>query len=50
MLHGPVEVEVGADKKKVKTGATARYPADQQHIIRNPGKTEAKALLVVIHR
>ncbi|MRW84659.1 helix-turn-helix domain-containing protein [Pseudoduganella sp. FT26W] len=50
LLHGSVEVEVGNDKKKVKLGSTARYPGDQQHIIRNAGKTEAKALLVVIHR
>jgi transcriptional regulator with XRE-family HTH domain len=50
LLHGSVEVEVGTSKKKVKLGATARYPGDQQHIIRNVGKTEAKALLVVIHR
>ncbi|MYM35164.1 helix-turn-helix domain-containing protein [Duganella sp. FT94W] len=50
LLHGSVELEVGSSKKKVKLGATARYPADQQHIIRNVGKTEAKALMVVIHR
>jgi len=50
LLHGAVEVEVGAHKKKVKLGATARYPADQPHAIRNTGKSEAKALLVVIHR
>lgn len=50
LLHGSVELEVGASKKKVKLGATARYPADQQHVIRNVGKTEAKALMVVIHR
>ncbi|MYM93522.1 helix-turn-helix domain-containing protein [Duganella vulcania] len=50
LLHGSVEVEVGTDKKKVKLGSTARYPGDQQHIIRNVGKTEAKAVLVVIHR
>lgn len=50
LLHGAVEVEVGTDKKKVKLGSTARYPGDQQHIIRNVGKTEAKAVLVVIHR
>jgi transcriptional regulator with XRE-family HTH domain len=50
LLHGSVEIEVGNDKKKVKLGGTARYPADQQHIIRNVGKTEARALLVVIHR
>lgn len=50
LLHGAMEVEVGSAKKKVKIGATARYPADQPHAIRNIGKTEAKALLVVIHR
>ncbi len=50
LLHGSMEIELAASTKKVKTGATARYPADQQHAIRNPGKTEAKALLVVIHR
>jgi transcriptional regulator with XRE-family HTH domain len=50
VLHGSMELEVGTQKKKVKLGGTARYPADQQHAIRNPGKTEAKALLVVIHR
>lgn len=50
VLHGAVEVEVGTDKKKVKLGGTARYPADVNHVIRNTGKTEAKALLVVVHR
>jgi XRE family transcriptional regulator, regulator of sulfur utilization len=50
LLHGVVEVEVGTHKKKVKLGGTARYPADQPHALRNVGKTEAKALLVVIHR
>jgi transcriptional regulator with XRE-family HTH domain len=50
VLHGAVEVEVGTSKKKVKMGGTARYPADQNHLIRNAGKTEAKALLVVVHR
>jgi transcriptional regulator with XRE-family HTH domain len=50
LLHGAMELEVGAAIKKIKLGATARYPADLPHAIRNPGKTEAKALLVVIHR
>ncbi|UGQ48499.1 helix-turn-helix domain-containing protein [Massilia endophytica] len=50
LLHGAMEIEVGAHRKKIKLGGTARYPADQAHAIRNPGKTEAKALLVVIHR
>lgn len=50
LLHGAVEVEVDGVKKKLKTGGTARYQADKNHAIRNTGKTEAKALLVVIHR
>lgn len=50
VLHGALEVEVGASKRKVKMGSTARYPADQDHVIRNAGKTEAKGLLVVVHR
>nr|WP_239700554.1 XRE family transcriptional regulator [Massilia sp. 9096] len=50
VLSGTVELEVGAEKRRVKHGATARYPADQAHVIRNLGKFEAKALLVVVHR
>ena len=50
LLQGTMELEVDGEKKKLKTGATARYQADRKHAIRNPGKTEAKALLVVIHR
>lgn len=50
LLQGVMELEVGSEKKKLKIGSTARYPGDQEHVIRNPGKTEAKALMVVIHR
>jgi XRE family transcriptional regulator, regulator of sulfur utilization len=50
LLHGAVEVEVDGMKKKLKAGGTARYQADKNHAIRNSGKTEAKALLVVTHR
>nr|WP_155455605.1 XRE family transcriptional regulator [Massilia eburnea] len=50
ILHGSMELEVGNNKKKIKLGGTARYAADLHHAIRNTGKTEAKALLVVIHR
>ncbi|HJV51687.1 MAG TPA: XRE family transcriptional regulator [Noviherbaspirillum sp.] len=50
LLHGALEVEVDGAKKKLKAGGTARYLADKNHAIRNVGKTEAKALLVVIHR
>src|SRR3954469_6015451 len=44
VLTGAVELEVGAEKKRVKHGATARYPADVAHTIRNTGKLESKAL------
>ena len=50
LLHGTLAVEVDGMTKKLKTGGTARYQADKNHAIRNLGKTEAKALLVVIHR
>jgi transcriptional regulator with XRE-family HTH domain len=50
VITGTVELEVGLEKKKVRHGATARYPADRNHVIRNTGKTEAKAVLVVVHR
>lgn len=50
LLHGSVELEVEGNKKRLKLGATARYEADRSHAIRNVGKTEAKALMVVIHR
>ncbi|MEC5218442.1 transcriptional regulator with XRE-family HTH domain [Actimicrobium sp. GrIS 1.19] len=50
VLHGAIEVEVEDHKRKLKLGGTARYEADKAHAIRNAGKTEAKALLVVIHR
>lgn len=50
ILNGVVEVEVAGCKKKLKAGGTARYQADVSHAIRNSGKTEAKALMVVIHR
>ncbi len=50
LLQGTMDLEVDGEKKKLKTGATARYQADRSHSIRNSGKTEAKALMVVIHR
>jgi transcriptional regulator with XRE-family HTH domain len=50
VTHGTLELEVAGIKKKLKSGATARYRADRDHAIRNTGKTEAKGLLVVIHR
>jgi len=50
ILQGLMELEVDGEIKRLKAGATARYQVDRKHSIRNPGKTEARALLVVIHR
>jgi quercetin dioxygenase-like cupin family protein len=50
VISGTMEVEVDGVSKKLKTGGTARYQADKAHAIQNSGKSEAKALLVVIHR
>ena len=50
LLTGALEVEVDGISKKLKAGGTARYHADRAHALHNPGKTEARALLVVIHR
>ncbi|WP_206957524.1 helix-turn-helix domain-containing protein [Trinickia acidisoli] len=49
VLAGAIEVEADGDTKRLKLADTARYQADVPHAIRNAGKTEAKALLVVIH-
>jgi transcriptional regulator with XRE-family HTH domain len=50
VLQGAMEIEAAATTRRLKAGDTARYPADAPHAIRNPGKAEAKALLIVIHR
>ena len=50
LLNGSIEIEADGAKRKLKAGGTARYLADKNHAIRNIGKSEAKALLVVIHR
>jgi XRE family transcriptional regulator, regulator of sulfur utilization len=49
VLHGTIEIEAAGTTKRLKTADTARYVADEPHAIRNAGKSEAKALLVVIH-
>ncbi|AOI59089.1 helix-turn-helix domain-containing protein [Burkholderia diffusa] len=50
VLQGAMEIEAAAASRRLKAGDTARYPADAPHAIRNPGKAEARALLIVIHR
>ncbi|AOJ27373.1 MULTISPECIES: helix-turn-helix domain-containing protein [Burkholderia] len=50
VLQGAMEIEAAAASRRLKVGDTARYPADEPHAIRNPGKAEARALLIVIHR
>jgi transcriptional regulator with XRE-family HTH domain len=49
ILQGVVEVEVNGVSKHLKSADTARYLADVSHAIRNIGRGQAKALLVVIH-
>lgn len=49
VLQGSLEVEAGGATQRIRAADTARYIADQPHAIRNVGKGEARALLVVIH-
>jgi transcriptional regulator with XRE-family HTH domain len=49
VLGGALDVSAGAESARVRHGETARYAVDQPHAIRNPGKTTATALLVVLH-
>jgi transcriptional regulator with XRE-family HTH domain len=49
VLHGMVDIEAAGTTRRLKTADTARYVADEPHAIRNAGKGDAKALLVVIH-
>jgi quercetin dioxygenase-like cupin family protein len=49
VLNGSVTVETAENVRRLKVGDTARYVADQSHAIRNASKSEARALLIVIH-
>ncbi len=49
VLSGTLEVQAGTENARVKHGETARYAVDVAHAIRNPGKANASALLIVIH-
>jgi XRE family transcriptional regulator, regulator of sulfur utilization len=49
VLNGTIEVEASNTSRRLKSGETARYAADDAHAIRNVGRSEAKALLIVIH-
>lgn len=50
VLGGTLEVAAGSERQLLKAGETARYAVDQPHAIRNPGKTAATAILVVLHQ
>ncbi len=50
VLQGTIEIEVDGVSRRLKSADTARYVADVAHAIRNAGKGDAKALLIVIHR
>jgi XRE family transcriptional regulator, regulator of sulfur utilization len=49
VLNGAIEIDASSTTRRLKVGETARYAADDAHAIRNVGRSEAKALLVVIH-
>lgn len=49
VASGSMELQVADVSQRLKTGETARYPADCSHSIRNPHKTAASAWLVVVH-
>lgn len=50
VLSGALEVSVGQNRSRLKAGETARYAGDQPHAIRNLGRSQATAVLVVLHR
>ena len=50
LFTGALEVVSGDEKQRLKPGETARYAADRPHAIRNLGKGEATAWLVVVHQ
>jgi XRE family transcriptional regulator, regulator of sulfur utilization len=49
VLNGAIEIDASSTTRRLRAGETARYAADDAHAIRNVGRSEAKALLVVIH-
>jgi transcriptional regulator with XRE-family HTH domain len=49
VLEGALEVQAGDETAQVQAGATARYPVDTHHAIRNTGAEVSRALLVVIN-
>lgn len=49
VLSGTLAVQAADSSKVLKVGDSARYAADVQHSIRNPGKSLAKAVMVVEH-
>jgi transcriptional regulator with XRE-family HTH domain len=49
VLSGVLEVQSADATTRLKAGETARYAVDQPHAIRNPGRSVAQALLVVVH-
>ena len=49
VLGGTMEVTVGETTRRVRSGETARYPADRVHTIANPAGAAAHGLLVVVH-
>lgn len=50
VLEGKLSVMAGAQKQVAEQGDTVRYQADLPHIIENKGKSNARALMMVLSR
>lgn len=50
VFSGTLMVQAASSSQLLKSGDSARYPVDVQHSISNPGKTVAKAVLVVQYK
>ncbi len=48
VLTGSLEVITGGEQQRLKQGETARYAVDRIHSIRNPTKSTATAILIVM--
>ncbi|RED54093.1 helix-turn-helix domain-containing protein [Aestuariispira insulae] len=48
VLEGELEVATGESSERISKGETLRYPADERHVVSNPGSTPARATMVVV--
>jgi transcriptional regulator with XRE-family HTH domain len=50
VLDGELSVDSGGGTRSARAGETLRYRADLDHAIRNTGKSEARAMMIMILR